>query len=222
MLEEIKTKEAVLQKVKELGLLAVIRGPSPELTLQMVDALVAGGVTGIEITYSTPNAEWVVAELHKKYGEQILLGMGTLTEPAQAERARAAGAVFLVSPVCEPELVKAMVATGLVVMAGALTPTEVLQAYRLGSDVVKVFPGVLGGPGYIKALKGPFPTIPMMPTGGVSAGNVADWFAAGVVAVGAGSELCPPQLAREGKFDEISRRASEMVGVVRTARGGSS
>jgi 2-dehydro-3-deoxyphosphogluconate aldolase/(4S)-4-hydroxy-2-oxoglutarate aldolase len=111
-----------------------------------------------------------------------------------------------------------MAESGLLSMAGALTPTEVLQAYTMGSDVVKIFPGSLGGPAYIKALKGPFPYIPMMPTGGVSAANVADWFSAGVVAVGAGSELCPPQLAKEGKFAEISTRAAEFVQIVKSAR----
>jgi 2-dehydro-3-deoxyphosphogluconate aldolase/(4S)-4-hydroxy-2-oxoglutarate aldolase len=211
-------KSDVLEKVKEMGLLAVIRGPSAELTVKMVEALVAGGVKGIEITYSTPNAEEVVKTLAGKFGDSILLGMGTLTKPDQAVSAQAAGANFLVSPVCEPTLVKAMVATGLLTMAGALTPTEVFQAYSLGTDVVKVFPGSLGGPAYIKALKGPFPYIPMMPTGGVNAGNVADWFAAGVVAVGAGSELCPPQLAKEGKFTEISQKAAEFVEVIKKSR----
>jgi 2-dehydro-3-deoxyphosphogluconate aldolase/(4S)-4-hydroxy-2-oxoglutarate aldolase len=211
-------KDKVLEKVSQLGLLAVIRGPSPDLTLKMVGALVAGGVMGIEITYSTPNAEEVVRNLSKKFGGQILLGMGTLTKPEQALSAKEAGASFLVSPVCEPTLLKSMVESGLLCMAGAFTPTEVLQAYNLGSDVVKVFPGSLGGPAYIKALKGPFPYIPMMPTGGVSAANVADWFAVGVVAVGAGSKLCPPKLASEGKFDEISKQAAEFVQVVKSAR----
>ena len=211
-------KTDVLEKVKELGLLAVIRGPSPELTVNMVEALVAGGVLGIEITYTTPNAEDVVRALARKFGDGIVLGMGTLTKTEQSLSAKEAGAHFLVSPICEPELVRSMAASGLLTMAGALTPTEVFQAYQLGSDVVKVFPGSLGGPAYVKALKGPFPYIPMMPTGGVNAGNVAEWFASGVVAVGAGSELCPPQLAKDGKFDEISRRAAEFVQVVKTSR----
>jgi 2-dehydro-3-deoxyphosphogluconate aldolase/(4S)-4-hydroxy-2-oxoglutarate aldolase len=211
-------KVEVLEKVKELGILAVIRGPSPELTVKMVGALVAGGVLGIEITYSTPNAEDVVRTLSKQFGNGIILGMGTLTKPEQAVQAKEAGANFLVSPICEPGLVKGMVASGLVTMAGALSPTEVFQAYSLGVDVIKIFPGSLGGPAYIKALKGPFPYIPMMPTGGVSAGNVAEWFKTGVVAVGAGSELCPPQLAKEGKFDEISKLAAEFVKVVKAAR----
>ena len=211
-------KADMLEKVKELGLLSVIRGPSPELTVKMVDALVAGGVLGIEITYSTPNAEEVVRTLTGKFGGSIVLGMGTLTKPEQVSSAIAAGANFLVSPICEPALVEEMVSSGLLVMAGALTPTEVYQAYTLGVDVVKIFPGSLGGPAYIKALKGPFPYIPMMPTGGVNAGNAAEWFATGVVAVGAGSELCPPQLAKEGKFDEITRRAAEFVQIVKSAR----
>lgn len=212
-------KQAVFECVKELGLLAVIRGPSPELTFKMVGALVAGGVKGIEITYSTPNAEEVVAELKKTYGDEILLGMGTVTKPEQAVSAKAAGASFLVSPVCVPELVKAMVGSGLLVMAGALTPTEIYQTHSLGADVIKIFPGSLAGPSYVKAIKGPFPYIPLMPTGGVSETNLKDWFAAGVIAVGAGSELCPPALAKEGKFDEISRRAAAFVKTLQEARG---
>jgi 2-dehydro-3-deoxyphosphogluconate aldolase / (4S)-4-hydroxy-2-oxoglutarate aldolase len=211
-------KQIVLTKIKELGLLAVIRGPSVELTIQMVKALVEGGVLGIEITYSTPNAEGVVAELSKYFGDQILLGMGTLTEPTQAQSAIAAGANFLVSPICEIGLVNAMTSTGVATMVGALTPTEVFQAYKAGADVVKVFPGSLGGPAFLKSLKGPFPYIPMMPTGGVSETNVKEWFAAGVVAVGAGSELCPPNLAKEGRFAEITQRAAAFVRAVQEAK----
>jgi 2-dehydro-3-deoxyphosphogluconate aldolase/(4S)-4-hydroxy-2-oxoglutarate aldolase len=103
-------------------------------------------------------------------------------------------------------------------MIGALTPTEVFQAYKLGSDVVKIFPGSSGGPSYMKALKAPFPNIPMMPTGGVSATNVGEWLAAGAFAIGAGSELCPPKLAKEGRFDEISMKAREFIKALDEAR----
>ncbi|MGD0610240.1 MAG: bifunctional 4-hydroxy-2-oxoglutarate aldolase/2-dehydro-3-deoxy-phosphogluconate aldolase [Anaerolineales bacterium] len=211
-------KKRTLDMLGKLGLVAVIRGPSPELTVKMVASLIEGGVLGIEITYSTPKAAEVVRTLDKQYGEHIVLGMGTLTEPTQVEEAREAGARYLVSPVCEPALGSAMIASGLPVMIGALTPTEVLQAYQLGSDVVKIFPGSLGGPAYLKALKGPFPFIPMMPTGGVSATNVGEWFAAGVFGVGAGSELCPPALAKEGRFEEITQKAQEFVQAVNIAR----
>jgi 2-dehydro-3-deoxyphosphogluconate aldolase/(4S)-4-hydroxy-2-oxoglutarate aldolase len=212
------SKEEITNKVKEYGVLAVIRGPSAELTIKMVDALIAGGVKGIEITYSTPQAASVVRNLAERYGAEILLGMGTLTRPAQAEEATRAGATFLVSPICQVELVKAMLDTGLAVMTGALTPSEVFQAYTLGSSIVKIFPGSLTGPGYIKALRGPFPYIPMMPTGGVSLENIGEWFAAGAVAVGAGSELCPKQLAEAGEFEKISANARRFVEAIAQAR----
>ena len=126
-------KVEVLEKVKELGLLAVIRGPSPELTVKMVEALIAGGVLGIEITYSTPNAEEVVRTLSTKFGRQHRTRDGYAHKAANKRiSAKEAGANFLVSPICEPSLVKSMVASELLTMAGALTPTEVFQAYTLG------------------------------------------------------------------------------------------
>jgi 2-dehydro-3-deoxyphosphogluconate aldolase/(4S)-4-hydroxy-2-oxoglutarate aldolase len=119
----------------------------------------------------------------------------------------------------EPALVKSMVDSGLATMVGALTPSEVFTAYSAGTDVVKVFPGSLGGPKYMKALKGPFPDIPMMPTGGVSAENVGEWFSAGAVAVGAGSKLCPAQAAKAGDFEEITQRAAVFVQKVKDCQG---
>lgn len=211
-------KKDTLNKIKEIGLLAVIRGPSPDLTIKMVAALVAGGVTGIEITFSTPDASLVVETLAQDFGERILLGMGTLTDSEHAEMAVRAGARFLVSPHCEKNLADAMRTTGLPIMLGALTPTEVMQAYRYGSDVVKIFPGSLGGPGYLKALRGPYPYIPMMPTGGVSVDNIGAWFAAGAFAVGAGSNLCPTAWAKEGRFDDISQTARVFVEAVQKAK----
>ena len=211
-------KKLVLQKIQDLGILAVIRGPSEELTLKMVDALVKGGVTGIEITFTTPNALKVVSALDKEFGDTIVLGMGTLTKPKQAEAAKKAGAKFLVSPHISKKLAKAMVATGLPTMMGALTPSEVMMARAYGSDVVKIFPGSLGGPAYMKSLKGPFPDIPMMPTGGVSSENLRDWFMAGAFAVGAGSNLCPKTLAMAGEFNQITEIAGEYMAAIEEAR----
>ncbi len=207
-------KTDVIKRIKDLGLLAVIRGPSETLTIKIIDALVQGGILGIEVTFSTPNAYDVVEQANKKYGDRILLGMGTLTLPEQAESARDIGAKFLVSPICNEPLVRSMAESGLVTMAGALTPTEVFQAYEFGSDIVKVFPGSLAGPAYIRAIKGPFPHIPLMPTGGINISNIRDWFEAGVIAVGAGSELCPSQLAKEGRFEDITKRAMSFVKII--------
>ncbi len=214
-------KEKTLQKIQDLGILAVLRGPSQELTLKMVEALVNGGITGIEITFTTPNALDVVQALDKEFRDDIVLGMGTLTKPDQAKNAKNAGATFLVSPHTEEELAAAMITTGLPVMMGALSPSEVMRAWSLGSDVIKVFPGSLGGPGFMKSLKGPFPDIPMMPTGGVSDKNLGDWFRAGAFAVGAGSNLCPKGLAMAGDFDEITKIAERYIAAVRAAKSNS-
>ena len=214
-------KEKTLQKIQDLGILAVLRGPSQELTLKMVEALVNGGITGIEITFTTPNALDVVQALAKEFRDDIVLGMGTLTKPDQAKNAKNAGATFLVSPHTEEELAAAMITTGLPVMMGALSPSEVMRAWSLGSDVIKVFPGSLGGPGFMKSLKGPFPDIPMMPTGGVSDKNLGDWFRAGAFAVGAGSNLCPKELAMAGDFDEITKIAERYIAAVRAAKSNS-
>lgn len=211
-------KEKTLKKIQELGLLAVLRGPSHDLTLKMVEALVKGGVTGIEITFTTPDALEVVQSLDQEFGSQIILGMGTLTKPEQVKEAKDAGAIFLVSPHIEERLANAMAGSGVPVMMGALTPTEVMQAKSYQSDVIKIFPGSLGGPAYMKALKGPFPNIPMMPTGGVNENNLKDWFAAGAFAVGAGSNLCPKELALAGEFEKITGIAQNYVAAVRAAR----
>ena len=212
------SKQATLDRIQEVGVLAVLRGPSRELTLKMVDALIQGGVIGIEITYTTPNAAEVVKSLNETFGDQIVLGMGTLTKPKQVEEALGSGATFLVSPHTSPTLGTEMANSGVPVMMGALTPSEVVQAVELGSDVVKIFPGSLGGPSYMKALKGPFPGIPMMPTGGVSESNLVDWFKAGAFAVGAGSNLCPKELAAAGEFDKITEIAKNFMAAIWAAR----
>lgn len=211
-------RQATLARVRDLGLIAVLRGPSEDATVRAVVALVEGGVRAIEITFSTPNAAAVARVLDRRFGDEILLGMGTLTEPSQAAEARDAGARFLVSPICDDRLAAAMKDTGLAVMVGALTPTEVERAHRLGSDMIKIFPGSLVGPDYIRSLRGPFPHLEFVPTGGVSPANVGAWFGAGVAAVGAGSELCPAPAMAAGRADEITGRAREFVAAVAAAR----
>jgi 2-dehydro-3-deoxyphosphogluconate aldolase/(4S)-4-hydroxy-2-oxoglutarate aldolase len=212
------TKEETIQRITEEGILAVIRGPSEDLTLKMVEALIRGGIKGIEITFTTPNALSVVESLAKNFSSDILLGVGTVTQIDQPAAAREAGAQFLVSPHTEKKIVKAMVKTGLPVMAGAVTPTEVMAALKYGADIVKIFPGSLVGPSYVKALKGPYPELKAMPTGGVTKENIKDWFAAGVVAVGAGSNLCPKSWAVEGRFEDITENARMYREIVDQAR----
>jgi 2-dehydro-3-deoxyphosphogluconate aldolase / (4S)-4-hydroxy-2-oxoglutarate aldolase len=203
----------ILDRLRDIRVVAVIRAPDAAGAVRAVDALVRGGVTGIEITYSTPDVPAVLAAVAERHGDAVLLGAGTLRTPAQASEAVAAGARFLVAPGLDDELVAAMRATGAVTMAGALTPTEVMRAQALGVDVVKVFPAALGGPAYVRALRGPFPDVPFMPTGGVSAANLREWLDAGVVAVGAGSELCSTADIAEGRFEAIETSARAFAGV---------
>ncbi len=196
-----------LETLKSTRVLAVLRAPSAATALRAADALVDGGITGLEITYSTPDAPAVIRALDEKYGDRIYLGAGTVTTPRQAEQAADAGARFLVSPGTRESLTTAMKATGLIVMTGALSPTEVMAAVEFGTDVVKVFPASLGGPGYLRALRGPFPDVPLMPTGGVTPDNLGDWFAAGAIAVGAGSDLLPADALAAEDWAEITRLA---------------
>lgn len=212
------TGTSTLSRLAETGVVAVLRAPTAEAALRAVDALVAGGVTGIEITYSTPDASSVIAEVARRHGETVLLGAGTVTTADQAQRAVAAGAVFLVSPGTTPALAQAMRATGASCLFGALTPTEVMAAVDLGADAVKIFPASLGGPAYLRSLLGPFPAAVLVPTGGVNAANLAEWLAAGAIAVGAGSELCHPGAMTAGRFEVIEQAARDFTAALTAAR----
>jgi 2-dehydro-3-deoxyphosphogluconate aldolase / (4S)-4-hydroxy-2-oxoglutarate aldolase len=207
-----------LKRTEDLGLLAVVRGESRAAALEVVGALVQGGVLGIEITFTTPEAPRVIRDLNEEYGDSILLGAGTVTTHEQVDQAAEAGATFLVSPGCDPELLPGMLGTGPLVLPGALTPSEVMLARRLGAQAVKLFPGSSGGPSYLKALRGPFPNTAFVPTGGVSLANIADWFAAGAFAVGAGGALAPSSLAGRDR-DEVVEDARLFAETVRAAKG---
>lgn len=211
-------KQETLDHIEHLGLLAVLRGPSEQIAIKMVEALVAGGVQAIEVTYSTPSAAAVVRKLNERYGVQILLCLGALTEPAQAPDVQAAGARFVASLHTDPELAPVMAATGLPFLMGGIAPNEVQFSHKLGRATIKLFPGSLGGPDYLRALKGSFPTIKIVPTGGVNKDNLCAWFAARAFAVGAGGELCPMAWDMEGRFDDITQRTHEFVLAVQSAQ----
>lgn len=203
------------ESIRAARVIAVLRAPTAAIALDAVDALVRGGITGIEVTYSTPDTASVIARLIDRHGDRAVVGAGTVTTAEQAREAAEAGASFLVSPGTLPEVACAMRATGALTMSGALTPSEVMAADSLGVDVVKIFPASLGGPGYLSALRGPFPAVPLMPTGGVTPENLAEWFAAGALAVGAGGELLPAAALRDGDVGEIERRARRFAEALR-------
>jgi 2-dehydro-3-deoxyphosphogluconate aldolase/(4S)-4-hydroxy-2-oxoglutarate aldolase len=211
-------KQAILKRIADLGLLAVLRAPDPAGARRAVDALVEAGVLGIEITYSTPDTASVIADVKQSYGDEVLVGAGTLITRAQVAEAAEAGASYLVSPGLDDEVVASMQTSGVPTMAGVLTPTEVMRGVGLGVDVMKLFPGSLGGPSYLRSLRGPFPDIPFMPTGGVSADNVGDWLAAGAIAVGAGSELASAGDISSGDFAGIREKGRRFLVAIREAR----
>ena len=208
-----------LARARRTGILAVLRAPSPELALEAAEAIIRGGVAGIEVTFSTPDAPAVIRELIARHGDAAYIGAGTVTTPEQANLAAEAGAEFLVSPGTLPDLTRAMLDTDRVVMTGAMTPTEVMTALGLGVDVVKIFPASLGGPSYLGALRGPFPDAPLMPTGGVSPDNLAAWFAAGAVAVGAGGDLANGASIAASDWADIEQRAARFAAALDAARG---
>jgi len=196
-----------LERLRETRIVAVLRAPSAELAIRATEALIAGGVTAIEVTFSTPDPTLAIAEIVRRHGDGVYIGAGTITQPEQARAAADAGAQFLVSPGSVPAIAHAMLTTGLVTMLGALTPTEMMVAVSLGADVVKVFPASLGGPSYLRSLRGPFPDVPLMPTGGVNLANLREWFDAGVVAVGAGGELVSNAAMVTGDWESIESSA---------------
>jgi 2-dehydro-3-deoxyphosphogluconate aldolase/(4S)-4-hydroxy-2-oxoglutarate aldolase len=208
---------ADIEDLRAAGVVAVLRAPTPESALTCVSALIEGGVTGIEITYSTPDAAAVIERVRRDH-PGAYVGAGTVTTPEQARAAADAGARFLVSPGTRDDLARAMFDTGLTTLLGALTPGELMHAVALGAHAVKIFPASLGGPAYLKALRGPFPDVPLMPTGGVGADNLADWLAAGAFAVGAGGELCPSGAIAAGDRAEITTRARAFTAALAAAR----
>jgi 2-dehydro-3-deoxyphosphogluconate aldolase / (4S)-4-hydroxy-2-oxoglutarate aldolase len=205
------TVASVLNTLQARRVVAVVRAPSPKLALEAASVLIDNGITGIEITFTTPDAAGAIEKCVARHGEEALIGAGTILTTDQVASASQAGADFLVSPGTDGDLADAMVNTGLATMTGVLSPTEIMKAISHGVHVMKVFPGSLGGPGYLGALKGPFPDLRFMPTGGVSAKNLGDWLSQGAFAVGAGGDLVPSRALAVGDFNDIQERARAYV-----------
>ena len=183
-------KSEILKRLEDCGVVAVVRAESAEQAMKIADACIAGGVKGIEITYTVPGASEIISELAKKYTpDQMIIGAGTVLDPETARSAIMAGANYVVSPCLNVDTVKLCNRYQIACMAGAMTINEAVECMEAGSDIVKIFPCDLFGPRIIKDIKGPIPQMKMMPTGGVDADNAADWIKAGAVAVGAGSSL---------------------------------
>jgi 2-dehydro-3-deoxyphosphogluconate aldolase/(4S)-4-hydroxy-2-oxoglutarate aldolase len=208
----------VLQRIMKSGVVAVVRADSSEQAIKITDACMKGGIAAIEITFTIPDAARVIADLRKVYtAEEMIIGAGTVLDPETARIAILAGAQYIVSPSLNFDTVKLCNRYQIPIMAGAMTIAEVVAAMEAGADIVKIFPGDAFGPSFIKAIKGPLPQAPVMPTGGVDLDNVEAWIKAGCIAVGVGSNLTGG--AKTGDFKAIEDIAKQFIAKVRIARG---
>lgn len=211
-------KEKIITKICDSGIVAVVRANDAEQAVRIADACIEGGVPAIELTFTVPGAHHVIEELSKRYTpDQIILGAGTVMDPETARIAILSGAQYIVSPYFSLDTVKLCNRYRVACMPGAMTIKEVVEAMEAGADIVKLFPGELGGSKMIKAIRGPIPYAKIMPTGGVDVNNVADWIKAGAVAVGAGSSLTAG--AKTGDYAAITATGREFVKRIREARG---
>lgn len=212
-------KEA-LAKILEEGVVPVIRVSSAQEAWEVSKAIKEGGVSVLEVTMTVPGAMDVIKEVSQKFGKEVLLGAGTVLDPETARAALINGAQFLVSPSLNLEVIKVSNRYSAVVIPGALTPTEILTAWEAGADLVKVFPiAQVGGPAYIKALQGPLPHIPLVPTGGVNLQNAGEFIKAGAAAIAVGGELVDKKAVAEKKYSVIVENARKFLEEVKKARG---
>jgi 2-dehydro-3-deoxyphosphogluconate aldolase / (4S)-4-hydroxy-2-oxoglutarate aldolase len=220
--DNIMNKTDALQRIRDLGLIPVVRAESADLAMRAVEAIKAGGVDVLEVTMTVPGAIRVIEQLAKAYGAETLIGAGTVLDPETARACIQAGAQFIVSPALNEETIAFCRDNDVAVFPGALTPTEVVRAWNAGADAVKVFPaGAVGGPSYLKALKAPLPQIELVPTGGVSLKTAADFIKAGAMALGVGADLVDLKALREGHEGLITERARQFIEIVQVARAAS-
>jgi 2-dehydro-3-deoxyphosphogluconate aldolase/(4S)-4-hydroxy-2-oxoglutarate aldolase len=208
-----------LNRVLQTGIVAILRVPTHDQLASVARALFEGGIDVIEVTFTVPNALEILAAVKKELGNRVLLGMGTVLDPESARAALFAGAEFIVSPSLNLDVIRLCHRYDKVVMPGAFTPTEILAAWEAGAEIVKVFPSDCVGPGYLKALRGPFPQIRLMPTGGVNLETLPAFIKAGACAVGVGGSVVEPQAIRDGNFAQLRELAAQYVQAIKTARG---
>lgn len=213
------SRERVLQRIREVGIVPVVRAESAEEAGRAIAAIMAGGVPVLEVTMTVPGAVRLIEDLARRFGAEAVVGAGTVLDPETARACILAGAQFVVSPSTNASTIACCRRYGVPVMPGALTPTEVVAAWEAGADMVKIFPcSAVGGASYIKALKAPLPQIDLIPTGGVNLQTAADFIKAGSTALGVGADLVDLKALREGKDALLTERAQKLVEIVRAAR----
>lgn len=218
MTEKSRSRSSVVATLREVGIIPVIRAPSADAAVAVVEALLQAGLTVAEITMTVPDAIDAIGAVANRF-PTVLVGAGTVTDAVTARRAVDAGAEFVVSPCLVRDVIDAAHRADVAVLPGALTPGEVFEAFRLGGDMVKVFPAQsVGGAAYLRALRGPFPDIPLVPTGGVTLENMAEMFEAGAAAVGVGTELISKDALARRDYAAIGALAKDFLAAARRAR----
>ena len=213
------TSKEILAFITEVGVVPVVRAASADSAFKAVEAMYQGGVRAAEITMTVPGAIKVLEKLADHFGSRLVLGAGTVLDPETARACMLAGAEFFITPALRVSTIEICKRYSKVICPGALTPTEVLTAWEAGADCIKVFPcGNVGGAKYIKALKGPFPQIEMMPTGGVNLETAGDFLKAGACAVAVGGELVDPKAMKEGRYEVLAEKARQYLAAVAKAR----
>jgi 2-dehydro-3-deoxyphosphogluconate aldolase / (4S)-4-hydroxy-2-oxoglutarate aldolase len=212
-------RDADVQRVLSTGIVAILRADDGERLVEVAETLHEAGIDVIEVTFTVPNVLKIIADVRRRLGDRVLLGAGTVLDTETARAAFLAGAEFLVSPTVNTDVIRMARRYDKVVMPGAFTPTEVLTAWEAGADFVKVFPADVGGPAYLKALKGPLPQVRLLPTGGVNLETISAFLKAGASAVGLGSALVDASAVRNGDMDRIRDLAERYVDAVRAFRG---
>lgn len=209
----------VLARLKSVGVVPVVRASSAEEAMKVVDAIKAGGVPVLEITMTVPRAIKVIEQVVDRYGNDVVVGAGTVLDAESARACILAGTSFVVSPAVNLGTIELCHRYSIAILPGALTPTEVVTAWQAGADVVKIFPcGAVGGAKYLRALKAPLPQIEMMPTGGVSLATAADFIQAGACALGVGADLVDLKAIRNGEAEKVTQAAQAYVAAVQQAR----
>lgn len=212
-------KQAALDKLKESGIVAVLRRPPADRVQRITDALAAGGVEALEVTVDSEGAFEVIPALKERYGNQVLVGAGTVLNAETAEKALQAGADFIFSPILNKETIEMTNQYGRISIPGVMTPTEIAQGYAWGADMLKIFPGAALGSSYIREVLAPLAGIPMMPTGGVTLDNVSAFIRAGAVAVGLGSSLLDKSAIEEERYADLTELARRFKAAITEARG---
>ncbi len=213
------SRETTVDRILVGGIVAVVRSESSEPLVNVIRALAEGGVTAAEVTFTVPDAVEVIRQVRREVGDAVILGAGTVLDPETARAAILAGAEYIVAPTINLDVIRLCRRYDKVVMPGAFSPTEVLTAWEAGADVVKIFPADVGGPPYLKALRGPLPQIRLMPTGGVDLATAESFLKAGACCLGVGSALVDPKAISSNDFARIRDLAAQYVGVVRRFRG---